>query len=141
MTVCEAVAAWLKAYEGGFELTDAISTDQLQAEPEAYGVFKTPGGMVNEFIDGSRDVTVNYLFLARQPSQTDGLRTDAHEWLEGLERWIRAQNMRRQLPKLDDGRTCVGVAVTGSYAAEEQTDSEITYQLTLEISYFEEARA
>lgn len=139
MTISEAVTEWLRGYDGGFELTDAISTDQLEAEPEAYGVFKMPGGAVTEFVDGSRDVTVNYLFLARQPSQTDGLRKDAHEWLEGLEKWIRTQNMRRKLPELDGGRTCFDVSVANSYAAEEQTDAEITYQLTLSINYFEEA--
>lgn len=139
MTVCEAVVEWLKGYGGGFELTDIIGTDQLEAEPVAYGVFKMPGGSTEEFVDGSRDVTVNYLFLARQPSQNDGLRKDAHEWLEGLERWIRAQSMRRKLPELDQGRHCTGVSVANSYAAEEQTDAEITYQLTLAINYYEEA--
>ena len=139
MTISEAVVAWLKGYDGGFELTDAVSTDLLEAMPEAYGVFKAPGGTIEEFIDGSRDVTVNYLFLARQPSQTDELRNDAHEWLEGLERWIRAQSMRRKLPELDQGRHCTGVSVANSYAAEEQTDAEITYQLTLAINYYEEA--
>lgn len=137
MTVSESVVEWLRGYEGGFELTDTIGTDQLEAEPEAYGVFKTPGGTVTEFIDGSRDVSVNYLFLARQPSQTDGLRKDAHEWLEGLEGWIRAKNMRRELPALDEGRACFNVRVTNSYAAEVQTDAEITYQLGMEINYFE----
>lgn len=141
MTISEAVVAWLKGYEGGFELTDAVSTDLLEAMPEAYGVFKSPGGTIEEFIDGSRDVTVNYLFLARQPSQTDNMRNDAHEWLEGLERWIRAQSMRRKLPELDQGRHCTGVSVANSYAAEEQTEAEIVYQLTLAINYFEEAMA
>lgn len=141
MTISGAVVEWLRGYEGGFELTDAISTDQLKAEPEAYGVFRTPGGSTEEFVDGSRDVTVNYLFLARQPSQTDGLRADAHEWLEGLERWIRAQSMRRKLPELDQGRHCIGVSVASSYAAEEQTEAETVYQLTLAINYYEEATA
>ena len=139
MTVSAAVVEWLKGYEGGFELTDAIGTDQLDAAPEAYGVFKTPEDNINEFVDGSREVTVHYLFLARQPSQTDGLRKNAHEWLEGLERWIRTQSMRRKLPALDHGRHCNGVRVSNSYAAEEQTDAETVYQIGLEINYYEEA--
>ena len=139
MTISAAVAEWLKGYEGGFELTDAIGTDQMDATPEAYGVFKTPEDSIEEFVDGSRDVTVHYLFLARQPSQTDGMREDAHEWLEGLERWIRTQSMRRRLPVLDQGRHCNGVRVSNSYAAEEQTDAETVYQIGLEINYYEEA--
>lgn len=139
MTISAAVVEWLKGYEGGFELTDTIGTDQMDATPEAYGVFKTPEDSVEEFVDGSRDVTVHYLFLARQPSQTDGMRKDAHEWLEGLERWIRTQSMRRKLPVLDQGRHCNSVRVSNSYAAEEQTDAETVYQIGLEINYYEEA--
>lgn len=139
MTVSAAVVEWLKGYDGGFELTDTIGTDQMDATPEAYGVFKTPEDSIEEFVDGSRDVTVHYLFLARQPSQTDGLRKDAHEWLEGLERWIWTQSMRRRLPVLDQGRHCNGVRVSNSYAAEEQTDAETVYQIGLEINYYEEA--
>lgn len=139
MTVSTAVVEWLKGYEGGFELTDTIGTDQMDATPEAYGVFKTPEDSIEEFVDGSRDVTVHYLFLARQPSQTDGMRKDAHEWLDGLERWIWAQSMRRRLPALGGGKSCISVSVANSYTAEEQTESETIYQLTLAITYFEEA--
>lgn len=138
MTISESMVEWLRGYEGGFELTDEISTDRLEeAEPEAFGVFKAPGGGYTEFVDGSRDVAAYYLFLARQPSQTEGLRLDAHEWLEGLERWIRAKNMRRELPDLGECRTCFNVRVTNSYAPENQTDAGITYQLGMEIDYFE----
>jgi hypothetical protein len=139
VTISESVEQWLRGYEGGFEPMDGISTDRLAEEDEAFGMFKTPQDTEIEFVDGSRDVTVHYLFLARQPSKTDGLRKDAHEWLEGLERWIRTQGMRRRLPVLDQGRHCNSVRVSNSYAAEEQTDAETVYQIGLEINYYEEA--
>ena len=140
MSIGESIAAWLKGYDGGFELTDQISTDRLEATPEAYGIFKAPGDETRRFVDGSRDATVHYLFIARQPAQTNRMRIGNHEWLEGLERWIREQTMRRALPDLGAGRTCFAVTVADSYAAEEQSDAEITYQISVAVEYFEEAR-
>ena len=139
MTISESVERWLRGYEGGFEPMDSISTDRLAEEDEAFGMFKTPQDTETEFVDGSRDVTVHYLFLARQPSHTDGMRRDNQAWLEGLESWIRRENRARRLPDLGEGRTCFSVSVTGSYAAEEQTDTNTIYQISLAIGYFEEA--
>ncbi len=139
MSIGESVAEWLRGYEGGFELTDLISTDRLEATPEAFGIFKTPGDNERRFVDGSRDVTVHYLFVARQPAQTNRMRINNHEWLEGLESWIRQQTMKRNLPDLGKGRFCFSVAVADSYAAEEQSDAEITYQISVAVEFFEEA--
>ncbi len=139
MTVSESVVRWLRGYEGGFELVDEIKTDQLSEESEAYGIFKTPQDSEVVFVDGSRDVTVHYLFLARQPSQTDGMRQSNQAWLEGLESWIRRQNRLRALPEMDQGRICFGVSVTNSYAAETQGNAETVYQLGVAIQYYEEA--
>lgn len=141
MSIGESVVAWLKGYDGGFELTDQISTDRLEAAPEAYGIFKMPSDDVRNFVNGSRDVTAHYLLMARQPAQTNRMRVDNHKWLEGLERWIREQTMRRNLPDLGDGRTCFTVSVADSYAAEDQGDAEITYQISVAVNYFEEASA
>lgn len=138
MTISESIVEWLRGYEGGFELTDAVTTDLLECTPEACGIFKMPGGHEIAFINGNRDVEVNYLFLVRQPSQTEGLRKKAHVWFDEFEKWIRVKDMRRQLPTLGDGRTCYKVFIKSSYAAEEQTDAETIYQLSLAISYSEE---
>ncbi len=136
MTISESVIEWLHGYEGGFELIGEIKTDQLSEDAESFGVFNTPRDSEVVFVDGSRDVTVHYLFLARQPSQTDDMRQSNQAWLEGLERWIRQQNRLRVLPEMDQGRTCFSVSVTGSYAAEEQNSAETVYQLGVAISYF-----
>lgn len=167
MTITESITAWLHGYAGGIEAGDLISTDQLAAAPSegkvanplglqageagrgrsnrrfgsrAFGVFKAPGDTVREFVDGSRDVTAHFLFLARQPSQTDGMRVGNQAWLEDFERWVRAENMARNLPQLDESRSCYAVNIAGSFAMETQTESESVYQITLAISYFEEAR-
>lgn len=141
MSIGESVAAWLMGYEGGFELTDMISLDRLEGTPEAYGIFKMPSGDEQRFVDGSRDVTAHYMFVARQAAQTNRMRVNNSEWLEGLEGWIRRQSMSRNLPDLGDGRTCFAVSVADSFAAEAQNDADITYQISVAINYFEEAMA
>lgn len=138
MTVLEAAAQWLRGYEGleGME----FSVSRLEAETEACGLFRAPGGGETVFVDGSRDVTACFLLWVRFPAQTDALRREAHEWLDGLEAWIRAQNRRGSLPELGGGRVCFGVSVSAGSAPGEQTEDEIFERLTLAVSYQEEGK-
>ena len=150
MTIAESVIAWLKGWEGGMGAGDMISTDQLAAAPsEACGVFRSPGDTATEFVDGSRDVTARFLFLVRLPAQTDGMRRENQARLEDFERWVRRQNMARNLPRLDGGgdggensvsRSCHAVRLADGFAMEAQTETEAVYQAALEVSYFEEAK-
>lgn len=139
MTVVEGLVNWLGGYEGGLELVDGLKIDRLEADGQTDGIFKAAQDSQTVFVDGSRDVTVHYLLVVRQPSQTDGMRQDNHEWLEGLERWIYAQNRRQNLPDLGEGRVCFGVQVTNSYAAEVQDETDTVYQVGVAVQYFEEA--
>ena len=139
MTISESIIEWLRGYSGGIEATDKITVDQLSAADETYGVFKSPGDLVTEYIGGARDITSYFLFLSRQPSQTDDMRISNQGWMEGLEKWIYSQNLRRNLPALSDGRSCWSIAVANSYTLQEQDDDGIIYQFSIEIKYTEEA--
>ena len=141
MTISESIIQWLRGYSGGIEATDKITTDQLSADGETYAVFKSPGDIIKNFVGGSRDVTAYYLFICRQSSQTNDMRISNQAWMEGLEHWIRAQNLKRKLPDLGQGRTCWGVSIANSYTMQEQTDSGTVYQFSIEINYHEEASA
>ena len=139
MTISESIIRWLRGYSGGIEATDRISVDQLAADDETYGVFKAPGDIVTEFVGGARDVTAYYLFICRQNSQTDAMRISNQAWMENLEAWIRAKNIARDLPQLDNGRSCYAVAIANSYTLQEQDDDGTIYQFSIEIHYIEEA--
>ena len=139
MTISESIIKWLRGYSGGIEATDKICVDQLAADNETYGVFKAPGDIVTEFVGGARDVTAYYLFICRQMSQTDAMRISNQAWMEELEAWIRAKNLARDLPQLDNGRSCYAVAIANSYTMQEQDDDGTIYQFSIEIHYTEEA--
>lgn len=138
MTISESIITWMQGYSGGVTIADEISVDQLMAMGEGCGIFKSPGDQVLQFIGGSRDITANFLFLICQPSQTNRMRMDNQEWLEGFETWVRDQNRARDLPDLGAGRQCISVSVANSYAIQRQTDAETIYHITVSINYFEE---
>ena len=138
MTISEAIIAWMEGYDGGISIADNISVDQLMAMNESSGIFKSPGDQVIEFIGGARDITANFLFLICQPSQTNSMRLDNQQWLEGFERWARDANRARTLPDLGDARKCISIGISNSYAIQQQTDTETIYQITVTINYFEE---
>lgn len=139
MTISESIIEWLRGYSGGIEATDKITVDQLAAQDETYGVFKAPGDTVTEYIGGARDVTAYYLFVCRQPSQTNDMRISNQDWMEALEEWIRAQNIARNLPQLEGKRSCWGVSIANSYTMQEQDDDGTVYQFSIAINYSEEA--
>ena len=139
MTISESIIRWLRGFSGGIAATDKISIDQLPADSDVYGVFKSPGDVTTNFLGGSRDVTAYYLFITRHSSQTNEMRAANQAWMESLESWIRKQNLARNLPELGDGRTCWSVSIANSYTAQEQDDDGTVYQFSIEINYHEEA--
>ena len=136
MTVGQALIEWLHTY-GDIEAEAVIETDQLDSEAKSYGLFKEAQRNVTPFINGSQDVSEYYNILVRARSKLDSNRITNQEWLEGLEFWIRNQNLKRILPDLGPGRECwgVGVSVTG-YMMEQETDTA-AYQLSVVINYLE----
>lgn len=136
MTVGQSIINWLYTF-GNIEVDAIIETDQLDASAGSYGVFKEPTRTVTEFVNGSQDVAERYYFMIRQSAKQDSSRVSNAAWLEQLERWVRQQNLSRNLPVLDENRNCHGVAIAVSfYMAETETDTA-SYQLSVEIKYTE----
>lgn len=137
MTVTQAIKNWLAAYGGGVEFDESLSTDQLAAGAEAYGLFKTPTDTVTPYVNGERDITTYRQMLIRQPSQTERMRVSNQAWMEDLERWIHTANLRRDMPELGSGRECYAVAVANTFYLQDQTEMDSVYQINIQISYVE----
>lgn len=132
-SVAESLVTWLTTYSG----ISAVTTDQVGEEATSLGVIKSPGRNVQHYVDGSKDVTGYFLFRARRSAQMDDMRVDNQEWLEALETWVREQSFARSLPSLGNGRICQSVGVSESAYLLEAAESDIVYQIGLEIVYFE----
>lgn len=137
MTVAEALKNWLYTFEN-IELDDRINTDKLDSEPESYGLFKQANQEVITFVNGTRDITDYFTFLARQSTKAESSRLDNAEWMETLERWVYKKNLAGELPTFENGRTCNRVAVTvGGYMIENENLETAQYQLSILINYTE----
>lgn len=115
-----------------------IDMDHVQDGSDQYGLFKSPGREVKNYNDGSREITEHYQFLARQATISDTERKEADEWLEDLTYWVDDLAMDYDFPKLDGGRTVIGLSVTGCPYPMESKDDETLYQLALSITYIRE---
>lgn len=132
-SVAESLVTWLLTYSG----ISAVTTDQVGEEATSLGVIKAPGRNVQNYVDGSKDVTAYFLFRARKSAQMDDMRVDNQEWLEAFETWVRQQSLARTVPTLTGGRVCQSVSVSESAYLLESTDADIIYQIGLEIVYYE----
>lgn len=135
-TVGQALSGWLSDFEG-FQIDEDIRTDQLDAQAAAYGLYKTPQATVVNYVDGTRDVTAYYRFLARQRTRQERSRQESQALLERFEQWVRKRGRDGELPWLGPGRTCQGVSVASPFSMEYREDSEAVYQLTLAVNYIE----
>ena len=132
-SVAESLVTWLLTYSG----ISAVTTDQVGEEATSLGVIKAPGRNVQNYVDGSKDVTAYFLFRARKSAQMDDMRVDNQEWLEAFETWVRQQSLARTVPTLTGGRICQSVGVSESAYLLESTEADIIYQIGLEIVYYE----
>lgn len=92
MTVSKALINWLYGF-GDIAIDEEISTEQLAAQAEAYGLYKDQQTSIHCYVDGTRDVTAYYLLLRASPRRPTPASQDAQAWLEGLERWVRQKSM------------------------------------------------
>ena len=137
MTVTQSVIEWLHGFGGGIEVDEGVSTDQLAAAAEAYGMFRTPGDISIDFVHGGRDVITYLNFIVRQPSQTESMRRSNQAWMEQLQSWVREMNIQRSLPLMDNGCECYAVAIANSFSVQDQTETEAVYQITIAVHYTE----
>lgn len=138
MTVSQSIIAWLMTNHT-VDVDTAMDTDMLAAQAMAIGLYKTPQTDVKPYLRGARTITAHFNFLLRQRISQECRRQDNQAWLEELERWVYLQQRVRRLPVMDGGRSCQRVFITNSFFLMDAEKDEGVYQLTIGVTYHEQA--
>lgn len=133
MTISKYIVDLLENYE-----SLEIDVGHIPDGADQYGLFKSPARNVEQFTDGSCQITEHYLFYARQTTLSGAERKEADEWLENLTYWVDDLPFYYELPELDGNRTVQELSITGCPCQMEADDKETLYQLTLSITYLRE---
>lgn len=133
MTISEYIA---KLLEKNKEIS--IETNHIKDGSDKYGLFKSPSRTINEFIDGSYEITEHYQFNARQNTSSENERKEADEWLEDLTYWADDYSLYNEFPELDKKRRVTGFSITGNPYPMEASDRETLYYMALSITYVRE---
>jgi len=134
MTVGESIIQWLYTF-GNIDLDVKIDTDQLESDTDAMALYKEPTKTTTTDVVGNRDIIERYYLLARQPTQTDGLRLKNQAWMESLEEWVYQQNIINNLPTLDADKTAENIEIAISSYVMEQNEEDSIYQISVAIEY------
>ena len=134
MTISSYIVEFLKLYEG-----IEIETNHIPDGSDKNGLFKSPARESSGWIDGSKEITEHYQFLARQASVEDTERKESDEWLEDLTYWIDDFPLEYIYPEIDKNRTVTDISVTGIPAPLEYQEDDIVYQISLSITYTRES--
>ncbi len=133
MTISEYITKLLNQYDG-----IKIDTNHVSDGSDKYGLFKSPSRNINNFNDGSYQITEYYQFLARQHSVSASERKEADEWLEDLTYWVDDLVLDGNLPKIDKDRVIDNVSITGCPYPMETKNNDSLFQMSLSITYTRE---
>jgi hypothetical protein len=138
MTVSQSIISWLSG-NPTVDVDTAMDTDMLAAQAMAIGLYKTPQLAEKPYLHGARSITAYYNFLLRQRVNQESKRQDNQAWLEALERWVYDRQLSRNLPAMEAGRTCQRIFIANSFFLMDAQKDEGVYQLTIGISYMQQA--
>lgn len=130
MTISQYISELLKQYDG-----IELDTNHVKDGSDQYGLFRSPGRNIKNFIVGGYEITENYQFLARQSAVSDASRKKADEWLEDLTYWADDLGIIYEFPPIDKNRRVTGLSITGNPYPMESDNREILYQMSLSITY------
>lgn len=108
--------------------------DMAKTVDDGQGLYKTPGIVIEELVDGSQIRTENYYILFRRASKLKKERLENESVLESLERWIMIQNFEESYPEI--GHDVDEVSISNGYYIRDYEHDETTYQATLKIRYY-----
>lgn len=131
MTIAKSLSEWLKSI---LDIVK-IDTEQIGADIDSYGLYRSPDRQVESYIDDAYTITEYYQFFAKQSSQTESERLDNDEWLEYVTYTIDDKSYCEDFPNLDNDRVCTGIELTGQpYSLESESDETI-FAMTIKITY------
>lgn len=132
MTISEYIISFLKLCK-----TIDIETNHVQDGSDKYGLFKSPGRDVQQFIDETYRITENYQFIAKQNCTSSYDRVDSDQWLEDVTYWVDDYPWEHDYPSLgtNDNRTVEMIELTGCPYPMETDGKEALYQMSLSITY------
>lgn len=133
MTISKAITEWLKGYED-----IKVDTNHIQDGSDKYGLFKSPARDIQNYTDGSYEVTEYYNFMAKQDSTSDYDRRDADEWLEELTYWVDDYPYNYEYPDIGGNRKIILIELTGCPYPMEADANEALFQMALKITYSRE---
>lgn len=134
MTISRYITEFLRKYEN-----IEIETNHVADGSDKYGMFKSPARDKKNMIDGSSEITEYFQFFAKQSAIAESERLESDEWLENFMYWLDDYKTYYEYPVIDGNRRIVDIQATGCPTAMFNDDDDITYQITLSITYEREA--
>ena len=130
MTISQYITNFLKHYEN-----IEIDTNHVADGADKYGMFKSPARDVRNNIDESYQITEYFNFFAKQSAIAESERKESDEWLEDFMYWLDDYPFNYEYPKIDGNRRILGIQATGCPTPMFDDENDITYQISMSITY------
>lgn len=131
LRTCPLVAS---AQEDGVE----FKVSYLDPRTEQYSISDMPSDpILKRYFSGTRRLK-NYVLASRSAYSEDSAQQADHSGMwDALTDWVEAQNDAKNFPKLDGGRTVLGVRVSSSGTILEASDNTCRAQVQIQLVYYQ----
>lgn len=139
MTLTEAILTWLEQFPG---LSGGVMhLDFLPPEARSYSVDSVPTEpILQQYLDGSSRRQLLFTVSSREFYGPDvGRQEQSIAFFEELGDWVETQNLRRRLPLLERGKTCISAEILSTaYPLTVSPDGMARYQIQMRLTYLQE---
>lgn len=130
MTISQYISKFLKNYEN-----ITIETNHVADGSDKYGMFKSPARDIDTYIDGNYTITEYFNFFAKQSAISESERKESDEWLEDFMYWLDDYAIDNEYPDIDGNRRIMNIHATGCPTPMFDDENDITYQISMSITY------
>lgn len=130
MTISQYITQFLRKYEN-----ITIETNHVADGSDKYGMFKSPARDVTNYNDSSYAITEYFNFFAKQSAIAESERKESDEWLEDFMYWLDDYAVDNDYPEIDGNRRILSITATGCPTAMFDDEDDITYQISMSITY------
>ena len=125
-----------------FQNAARININFLDAKSTFYSIEEVPcQPILKKYLGGSSLRQFQFIFCSREPYGSDVLQNiDNSEFYEQFANWIEEQNLKHNLPKLEDGYTPISIEVISPGYAFQVTEDKARYQIELKLKYMKERK-
>lgn len=123
-SITKAINTWLLTYKPILDIADEIHTEELTDDYNNLALQRTGVELVSQYLVGKKE-QYQYILYLKSASEDDIAKINNLDWLDNLNDWIYEQNLKRNMPIIEN-KKCIKISCANGLTYETEEDGSIS---------------